>query len=105
MTRKIMLPAAIAALFFASAALADDGKSDGAEIVTNVETEAVPAKLVRFDGGPKVLTASKRLRIWRSHLAYKLTVNEQGVPTECELTEKFRRKYVSVELCKVLIAH
>ncbi len=151
MTRKLMLPAASAALFLSSAAWAGDEQdrelavAPEAEVTAtitapsaapehadeeapvvrarmielrdtpnpvtavpvppSVEAEPVPAKLVNFNGGERVLVASKRLRIWRSHLAYRLTVDEQGMPTDCELTEKFRRKYISVELCRVLIEH
>lgn len=97
MLRFASLTAAAAALAFTPAAIANDA----AEVAP--AAEARPAKLVEFDGGWEVLKTSARLRVWRSHLAYKLSVDADGNPTDCELTEKFRRTYVNKKLCSVLL--
>lgn len=97
MVRFASLTAAAAALAFSPAVLANDT----AEIVP--ASEATPVKLVEFDGGWEVLKTSSQLRVWRSHLGYKLTVDAEGKPTGCEITEQFRRAYVNKKLCSVLM--
>lgn len=100
MTRIVLVAAGLAALSLPPATMAMDG-----EDVSAVAKEAgTPVKLVSFDGEKELLQQSNRLRIWRSHLAYKLTVDAEGRVTGCELTEKFRRAYVSSQLCKLLVA-
>lgn len=101
MIRTAPLAAAIAALALTPAVMAKDG--DDRDAKTTVE--GTPVKLVSFDGEQELLQKSSRMRIWRSHLAYKLTVDAEGNVTGCELTEKFRRAYVSRQLCKLLVAN
>lgn len=67
--------------------------------------EATPVRLVSWDGDSELLKVSQRMRIWRSHIAFRLTVDAQGNATECELTETFRRKRVNDRLCEVLLAN
>ncbi|QUL38940.1 hypothetical protein [Erythrobacter sp. JK5] len=107
MTRIFTLSAAMAALVFTPAAMADnlDKAEAGAAVAKAEDSVAIPAKLVSFDGEEELLRKSSRMRIWRSHIAYKLTVDADGNPVGCELTEKFRSAYVSVQLCKLLIAN
>lgn len=97
---RIALPfAALAALALAPAAMAGD------HVDTAGASLATPAKLVSWDGDFELLKTSRRLRIWRSHLAYKLTVDSEGEVTGCELTESFRMKSVSNSLCEILSEH
>ena len=97
MIRIATLTAAMAALVLSPAAMAQDD--------VMASDNGTPVKLVSFDGEQELLQKSNRLRIWRSHLAYKLTVDAEGNVTSCELTEKFRRAYVSRQLCKLLVAN
>lgn len=96
MTRTFTLAAAMTALALSPAASAND--------VAEVVAEGTPVKLISFDGEQRLLQSSNRLRIWRSHLSYTLSVDAEGKVTGCELTEPFRRKYISVQLCKLLSA-
>ena len=107
MTRLISLSAAAAALAFASPAMANgDGAQDHVEGASAVTTSlAAPVKLVSWDGDFELEKTSRRLRIWRTHIAYRLTVDAEGNATECELTESFRLRHVSIRLCDVLMAH
>lgn len=63
----------------------------------------MPVRLVSWDGDFELMKTSRRLRIWRSHLAYSISVDAEGNATSCELTETFRRAYVSQRLCDVLM--
>lgn len=99
MNRLTLLSAAVAALIFTPAAMAGDS-------VGTVERMAeTPVKLVSWDGDFELLKTSRRLRIWRSHLAYTLTVDSEGKVTDCELTESFRMKSVTTSLCDILSEH
>ncbi|WP_108791156.1 hypothetical protein [Erythrobacter sp. Alg231-14] len=66
---------------------------------------AMPVQLVSWDGDFEFMKTSRRLRIWRSHIAYNLTVDAEGNATGCELTETFRMRRVSDSLCAVLMEH
>lgn len=99
MNRLALLSAATAALVLSSSAMAEN-RVDAVEPVA-----ATPVKLVSWDGEFELLKTSRRLRIWRSHLAYKLTVDSEGTITDCELTERFRLKAVTIRLCEVLTDH
>lgn len=106
MNRFLLPPAMLAAFALAPSVAADDqteSVGDSQEMVTS--DGASPVRLVSWDGDFELLKTSRRLRIWRSHLAYRMTVDEEGNATECELTETFRRAYVSERLCDVLMAH
>ena len=99
MNRLTLLSAAAAALIFTPAAMAEDS-------VDTVERMAeTPVKLVSWDGDIELFKTSRRLRIWRSHLAYTLTVDSEGKVTDCELTESFRMKSVTTSLCDILSEH
>lgn len=107
MTRILTMAAATAALLAAPAALAGNDNAEGhVEGLELVSAEgATPVRLVSWDGDFELLKTSRRLRIWRSHLAYRMTVDAEGNATGCELTESFRRAYVSERLCDILMAH
>jgi len=78
------------------------------EVASTVEAstmKAAPVQLVSWDGDFEFMKTSRRMRIWRSHIAYRLTVDAEGNPTDCELTETFRMRRVSDRLCDVLMAH
>ena len=100
MIRLALLPAAVAALLVVPAQAEDQ-----AEAVAASTSVATPVKLVSWDGDFELLKESRRLRIWRSHLAYRLTVDAQGEVTGCELTETFRLRRISDSLCAILSAH
>ncbi len=106
MNRILSLSAAVAALTFTPAAMADDA-DDAAIVKAAVPASAAvtPAKLVSFDGEQEFLKTSTRLRIWRADVGYTLTVAADGTVTKCQLLEKFRRTYVKKRLCQVLVAH
>lgn len=103
MIRTVSLTAAMAALAFTPAAMAMGAEEAAAAAAA--DDAGTPVKLVSFDGEQELLKKSSRMRIWRSHLAYRLTVDAEGKVTGCELTEKFRRAYVSRQLCKLLVAN
>lgn len=108
MNRFAMLPLAVAAFAFAPAAIAlDEGEPalEKASIETIETGVATPAKLVSWDGDFELMKTSRRMRVWRSHLAYRLTVDEQGEVTQCELTEEFRLRRISERLCEILSEH
>lgn len=62
-------------------------------------------RLVRFDGGQEFLHASSRLRIWRAEVGYRIEVDAAGKATSCTIVEKFRRTYINMKLCEVLLEH
>lgn len=101
MTRFPMLLAASAALFLSPAAMA----KDDAAVVDEVASEGTPAKLVAWDGDFELLKTSQRMRIWRTHLGYTLTVDPEGKVTDCELTEAFRMRRINESLCGILSEH
>jgi len=76
------------------------------EQVEEAETSAaMPVQLVSWDGDFELVKTSRRMRIWRSHIAYSLTVDAEGNATDCELTETFRMRRITLRLCDVLMAH
>lgn len=101
MIRPTMLLAAGAALFLTSAAMA----KDDAAVAEPAHSGATPARLVSWDGDFELLKESRRMRIWRSHIAYRLTVDAQGKVTDCELTETFRMSRINESLCGILSEH
>ena len=105
MNRLIALSAATAALTLSPAALAKDDDGGHVEGVAVATGEASPVRLVEWTGDFELMKTSRRMRVWRSHLAYKLTVSAEGEVTDCELTESFRMRRVSDRLCDVLSQH
>lgn len=105
MNRIITMAGIATALTLAPAALASTetvvGHVEGAE--NAVEMGATPVQLVSWDGDFEFLKTSRRLRIWRAHIDYRMTVDADGNATACELTEAFRRSYVNKTLCEVLM--
>ncbi|GMN01724.1 hypothetical protein [Erythrobacter sp. MTPC3] len=100
MVRLISSFAAIAALAITPAAMAKDELTKA-----SANMAAEPVKLVEFDGEWAVLKTASRLRIWRTHIAYTLTVNENGDVTGCAIDDDFRRAYVKQKMCSVLLKH
>jgi hypothetical protein len=101
MVRLASLSAAMAALVLAPAAMAKDDAGATREIAS----KATPVKLVSFNGAHELLKKSARMRIWRTHIGYTLGVDAEGKVTSCELTEKFRQRYVTKEVCALLSAN
>ncbi|AWW74505.1 hypothetical protein CD351_08710 [Erythrobacter sp. KY5] len=106
MNRLLALSAATAALTLTPAALAKaDGDETGAQAASVAAGEATPVRLKEWTGDWELMKTSRRMRVWRSHLAYKLTVDAAGEVTDCEITEEFRMRRVSDRLCDVLSEH
>jgi hypothetical protein len=107
MNRILLMSGLTAALAFTPAAMAEGGGSgDHVEDLDVAQhTGATPVRLVSWDGDFELLKTSRRLRIWRSHVAYRMTVDSEGNVTSCELTESFRRAYISQRLCDILSEH
>ena len=104
MLRPALLAVCAAAITLAAPAHADsDGVSDHVEGAT--QSMMAPVRLVEWTGDFELLKVSRRMRIWRSHIAYELSVDAEGNVTGCELTETFRLRRVSDRLCDVLSAH
>ena len=87
------------------AARAIQTRMDDEQVEDASDTAAMPVQLVSWDGDFELMKTSRRMRIWRSHIAYSLTVDSQGNATDCELTETFRMRRVSLRLCDVLMEH
>lgn len=100
MIRPAMLLAASAAIFLTPAAMARDDAA-----VSHAASEARPVQLVSWDGDFELMKESQRMRIWRSHIAYRLTVDAQGKVTDCEMTEAFRMRRINDSLCDILSEH
>lgn len=62
-------------------------------------------RLVRFDGGQQFLNTSSRLRIWRAEVGYRIAVDAAGKATSCTIVDKFRRTYINLKLCEILLEH
>lgn len=113
MNRTLTVSAAALALVFAPAAMAKQDEvaqqDEGESQADNAEMEAAPAgepvRLISWDGDFELMKTSRRMRVWRSHLAYTLTVDAAGTATGCEFTEAFRMRRVSDSLCEVLMEH
>jgi hypothetical protein len=99
----LSLTAAITALAFAPAAMA--GGEGQESVAAGSSGDIALAHLIAFNGEFELLKTSRRLRIWRSHIAYRLTAGAQGNATGCEVTERFRRTYVNDSLCEILMQH
>ena len=99
--KHLLLPAAAMLVLAGTAsARAEDQAAEGA-----APSGGQPVRLIAFDGGREFLSTSSRLRVWRSEVAYRLSVDAAGTPTDCELADKFRRSYVNQQLCEVLMKH
>ncbi len=106
MVRIFSLTAAAAALALSTAGAAGEKESKTDAVAVSMTNDAgTPVKLVEFDGEFELLKTSSRLRVWRSHLGYTITVDADGKPTDCALDDEFRRKYVNTKLCSVLLKH
>lgn len=104
MHRSALLAASAVALLMAAPAHADsDGVADHVEVAE--ESLATPVRLLEWTGDFELMKVSRRMRVWRSHIAYQLSVDAEGNVTHCELTESFRLRRVSDRLCDVLSAH
>ncbi|WP_086608311.1 hypothetical protein [Erythrobacter donghaensis] len=101
MIRAAITPAiALIAAIAAPVAADDQAQGDG-----TARSKVKPARLIEFTGDREFLKTSSRLRVWRAEVGYTLDVNPAGVPTDCELTDKFRMNYVNDKLCEVLLKH
>jgi hypothetical protein len=96
---------AVAAVEERVAARIVDLRAEADAVAAAQATGEMPVQLVSWDGDFELMKASRRMRIWRSHIAYNLSVDAEGKATGCELTETFRMRRISDTLCEVLIAH
>ena len=62
-------------------------------------------QLVDFDGAWAFLKASRRLRVWRPEVGFTMSVSADGKVTDCKLDNEFRKNYVNIKLCEVLVEH
>ena len=92
--------AVLFSLVCAPAVHAEDQAGDG-----TARSKVKPVRLIAFDGAREFLKTSTRLRVWRGEVGYTLEVDAAGTPTDCELTERFRKNYVNDKLCEVLLKH
>ena len=81
-----------------------------AQIVVEATTgddlvEPKPAKMVDFDGGFDFLSTSRKLRIWRSSVQFDMKVDAEGHATDCQVVDRFRKNYVNMKLCEVVMNH
>jgi hypothetical protein len=100
MKRLCLSAVVLIALAGATAAFANDEPGDG-----TARSKVKPPRLVSFDGDREFLQTSSRLRVWRPEVAYTLSVDPAGTPTDCQLTERFRMNYVNDKLCEILLKH
>ena len=101
MIRAAIVPAiALVAAIATPLAADDEAQGDG-----TARSKVKPARLIEFTGNREMLKTSERLRVWRAEVGYKLDIDTAGVPTDCELTDKFRMNYVNDRLCEVLLKH
>lgn len=70
-----------------------------------VEVGPSPVRMVEFDGGWHFLKASRRLRVWRPEVEFDMKVDAQGHATQCEVVNRFRKNYVNIKLCEVVMDH
>ena len=66
---------------------------------------AQPAKKVAFDGGFEFMKMSRRLRIWRPAVEFDMKVDAEGHATDCEVVNAFRKNYINMKLCEVVMDH
>lgn len=85
---------------FGAPALAGDTVS---ESIAGQADAKPAARLIAFTGGREFLKESKRLRVWRGEVSYRLDVDATGHATQCKLTETFRMSYVNDKLCGILL--
>ncbi|MFO6447062.1 hypothetical protein ACLBKU_07935 [Erythrobacter sp. NE805] len=98
MKSVLLLPVLVALAAIPAPLMADSAPREG-----DAPAGATPARLIAFTGGRELLKESARLRVWRAEVAYRLAVDPEGTPTDCELTERFRMKHVNDTLCAVLL--
>ena len=83
---------------------------EGPRIFVDAETgevliDPIPVTMVEFDGGHDFLKMSRRLRVWRSSVQFDMTVDAEGHATDCEVVDQFRKTYVNMKLCEVVMNH
>lgn len=94
--------AVLATLFGAAAAPA---VADDAGAGSTARANGKPVRLIEFTGNREFLKTSTRLRVWRGDVGYTLEVDAAGMPTDCQILDEFRMKYVNDKLCEVLLKH
>jgi hypothetical protein len=64
-----------------------------------------PPVMVGFDGLQQLTAVAQRQRLLTEVIGYTLEVNAEGEPTDCSLDRDFRRRIVTIELCRTLVEH
>lgn len=87
-----------------------EGTQTDTQIAVATETDEnlvdpTPATMVEFDGGHDFLKMSRRLRVWRTSVQFDMTVDAEGHATDCEVVDRFRKTYVNMKLCEVVMNH
>ncbi|MFL0356875.1 hypothetical protein ACI5KX_10400 [Erythrobacter sp. GH1-10] len=60
---------------------------------------------ISFDGINQLAAAAGRQRLLSEVIGYTLTIDPTGTPIDCKLTRSFRRKAVTLSLCRPLMKH
>lgn len=58
-----------------------------------------------FDGLRQLAEVASRQRLLTEVIGYRLAVDAEGRPTDCTLDRDFRRRIVTIQLCRVLVGH
>ncbi|MEQ8412196.1 MAG: hypothetical protein RIC51_03440 [Erythrobacter sp.] len=64
-----------------------------------------PPVPLAFDGLRQLAAAAQRQRLLSEVIGFTLEVDEDGNPTDCSLDRDFRRRIVTIELCRPLLEH
>ena len=64
-----------------------------------------PPRQIAFDGINQLGAAAARQRLLSEVIGYTLTVDADGKAVDCELSRSFRRKAVTLSLCRPLMKH
>lgn len=69
------------------------------------EAGFLPPSLIEFEGVHELVSAARRHGLLTQRLSYTLTIDETGEPSECELDRDFRRKAVTLSICRPLMKY
>lgn len=64
-----------------------------------------PPVPIAFDGLQQLAAAASRQRLLSEVIGFTLEVDAEGKATDCKLDRDFRRKLVTIELCRPLLEH
>lgn len=97
-TKPAVATATFAATLISSPALAD-GHMEAAD------TQATPPVPIAFEGGHELGVSAVRQRILSQKLGYILTVDAEGIVTDCQLSNEFRMRATTIAMCRPFMKH